>query len=109
MIKQIHWRSAAAAALIFCGGMAVLGAEWDRLRVFLRQSPAYFLGYWSIVLLFLVSALYIALLDIRYIRLKYFAEKRAIFRETLGDEVLREAIREAVRKRQAELIKSKRN
>jgi len=109
VVKQIHWRIGAAFALFVCAMMAMLGVEWEALRLFLRQSVWFFLGYWSLFFFSLFAALYIALIDIRYIRLQYYAEKRAIFRETLGDELLRNALNEALRKRQTDLLKSRRN
>ena len=89
--------------------MVVLGSQWELLRLYLRQSPWIFLGYWSVFLLFLLASLYIALLGFRYIQLRYHAEKRAIFRETLGDELLRKALHEAIEKQRNDAARNRRN
>ena len=48
--------------------------------------------YWSIFLLLILISLYMAVLDLRYIRLQYVAEKRDIFGHTLGDQEFRKSL-----------------
>ena len=52
---------------------------------------------WGGFLRLLFVALYIVLLDVRYIRMQYHLGKREIFRKTLGSEEFRRALREAQR------------
>jgi hypothetical protein len=51
--------------------------------------------YWGLFLVLLVVALYMVLLDVRYIRLQYLLARREIFQETLGDPTFRSALRDA--------------
>jgi predicted Holliday junction resolvase-like endonuclease len=51
--------------------------------------------YWGFFLLILIAAMYIVLIDIRYIRLQYKLEQREIFQSTLADEEFRKALRAA--------------
>ena len=60
------------------------------------ETPLWFrLGYWSVFGLLFVTVFYMVLLDIRYIRLRYFRERQAIFEETLGEASFRGALRAA--------------
>jgi len=60
------------------------------------EKPLWFLlVYWGIFVLALFVALYMALLDIRYIRLLYLLEEREIFENTIGNPDFRKSLREA--------------
>ena len=48
--------------------------------------------YWSIFLLLILTALYMAIIDMRYIRLQYIAEKQGIFGRTLGNKEFRKTL-----------------
>ena len=98
MLKQIHWRVAGGVALAVCAAMAWWGTKWDALR----ESPALFLFYWAVFFAAFAVVLYCVVLDLRYIRLEYVVENRDIFKETLGDEEFRRALREAQLKKAQE-------
>lgn len=48
--------------------------------------------YWSIFLLIILTAMYMAVLDFRYIRVQFVVEKRSIFGRTLGSEEFRKSL-----------------
>jgi len=91
MVKQIHWRIAGGVCLAACGAMALYGV---RLRAS-EVPPWLFLGYWGLFLVLFLVMLYCVLLDLRYIRAEHAVMQREVFRETLGDEEFRRALREA--------------
>jgi hypothetical protein len=106
---QRGWRTVGAASLAVAGAMALYAVSSGLLRrsvlhVAAWSSPEaaeslppgasgqfHFL-YWSFFALLILVALYMALLDIRYIRLQFLLEKREIFGKTLGDKEFRRAI-----------------
>lgn len=53
------------------------------------------LFYWSLFLLLLIAAMYIVIIDLRYIRLQYKLEQREVYQSTLADEEFRKALRAA--------------
>jgi hypothetical protein len=57
-------------------------------------SPAFLAVYWLVFSGTIVFALYLAVVDIRYIRLQYAAEKHEILKRTLNDRRFRESLRE---------------
>lgn len=58
------------------------------------QWPAVLLlAYWTLFLVLMLTALFAALLDLYYIRLQYRLGQREIFRNTLGSEDFRRALR----------------
>jgi len=63
-----------------------------------EMSPWLFLAYWAVFLLLFLVMLYCVLLDLRFIRAERAIMERELFRETLGDEEFRRALREAQRK-----------
>jgi len=73
--------------------MAAAGARWQGLP----DRPLLFVAWWAAVAVFLGLSVIVALLDIRYIRLRYLLEKRQAFLETLGDRQLRESLRDVLR------------
>ncbi|MBN2309448.1 MAG: hypothetical protein JXR94_10785 [Candidatus Hydrogenedentes bacterium] len=93
-IRQAHWRIAGAVAIVGSAVMAVVGARWGALR----ESIWLFFGYWGVFAVLLLSAVYIALLDIRYIHTRFTVDQRDAFKETLGDEDFQKELRGAVAK-----------
>jgi hypothetical protein len=91
VLTQKRWRWVGAICLALCAVMVPVGAQWPALRTSLVLLAV----YWSVFLVILVSALYCALLDMRFIRLQYKLAERQIFQETLGDEEFRRALRGA--------------
>ena len=91
MLTQRRWRIAGAICLAASAGMAYFGVNMEGLRA----SPAYFFGYWGLFLLLFLAAIYCALLDFRYVRLQTKIEERELYRQTLGDEQFRRALRQA--------------
>ena len=57
-------------------------------------APVAQLAYWGVFLLALLVALYMALIDLRYVRVQYSLGEKELFEETLGSEELRTALRE---------------
>lgn len=87
-ITQRQWRSVGAGAILGAAAMAWYGQYLAQERVsFVFQAI-----YWAVFLLLLLIALYVVLLDIRYIRLQYAIERRDAFLRTLGSEELRKAV-----------------
>ncbi|MCL4218587.1 MAG: hypothetical protein KJ052_16495 [Candidatus Hydrogenedentes bacterium] len=91
MVQQKHWRLAGYIILALIAFLVWNGTQWSALH----KSLGWFLGYWGFVVVLVILALYLALIDIRYIRLQYLIAQREIFRETIGDEEFRKALREA--------------
>ncbi len=91
MLTQRRWRITGAVFLAASAAMAYFGVNMEGLR----SSPAYFFGYWGLFLIVFLAAIYCAMLDFRYIRVQMKVEERELFRETLGDEQFRRALRQA--------------
>ena len=91
MLTQFRWRIAGAAFIIVSGAMAIVSLYLP----ILHESKTAFIVYWCVFLFALVAAIYCALLDFRYIRVQMAVEERELFRQTLGDEAFRKALREA--------------
>jgi hypothetical protein len=94
MLTQSTWRRAGAVTILACAAMAWYGVKWPALR----QSLVFFVIYWGVFLLLLAVSLYIVVLDIRCIRMQYAVGKREVFRQTIGSEEFRRALREALEK-----------
>ena len=90
MLTQRRWRIAGAVLLVVSGAMAYYGVRLP----FTRESPCVYIAYWSVFLAAFVAAIYCAFLDLRYIRVQWAIEERELFRQTLGDESFRKALRE---------------
>ncbi|MBI2425339.1 MAG: hypothetical protein HYV27_21110 [Candidatus Hydrogenedentes bacterium] len=89
-LNQRTWRSIGSVSLLLSAGMAWWGI--DHLP---KDLPMVYFGvYWAIDLLALLVACYMALLDMRYLRLQFALEERKLFRDALGDEAIRRAIQE---------------
>ena len=55
-------------------------------------SPISLIVFWAVFAFLILLALYLALIDLRYIRFQYLAEKREIFGRTVGDEAFRKSL-----------------
>lgn len=99
-ITQNGWRAVATACLIVSVLMFIAGASYSPLRLFLRDSLTLFALYWGFCVLIVCIAVYIAFIDMRYIRLQYVLGKREFFKETLGDEGFRKALKAAYEEKQ---------
>jgi len=51
--------------------------------------------YWAVFVLFILLALYMALLDLKYIRLQYHLAERELYEQTLGSPSFRQALQAA--------------
>lgn len=94
LLTQPGWRTLAAAAILVSALMAWFGVKWEALR----ESSVLFFGYWGLFAILLLGAVYIAFLDMRYIRLQYRIAERELFRQTLGEDSFRDELRAAYRK-----------
>ena len=91
LLTQWRWRVAGGLCLAGAGLMAWLGV---RLEV-IRTSGWLFLGYWGVFTVLFMMTLLCALLDLRYIRMQHAMAEREVYRQTLGDEAFRRALRAA--------------
>ena len=98
MRLQTKWRIVGGVALACAGAMTWHGAE----AAFPRQSVGAFFLYWGICVLCLAVAVFIAIFDLRYIRMRYAMEKRELVRESLADQALRKALKERQAKNSSE-------
>ena len=58
-------------------------------------DPVYQFAYWGVFLAALLVALYMALLDLRYVRMQYSLGEKELFEDTLGSEDFRTVLRNA--------------
>ena len=98
MITQARWRTVGAVAIGGAAIMAWFGVEWEPLR----HSALLFCAYWGGFLLLFLASVYIAVLDIRYIRMQYAVERRNLFRQTIGEQEFRQSLSEAEHQARAE-------
>ena len=91
MTLQTKWRIAGGIAIAGSVVLAYGGRHWD----FPRQSLTHFMVYWLVFFIFFVTALLLAIWDLRYIRAQYRVDERELFRQTLGEEDFRKRLREA--------------
>ena len=91
MKVQRIWRVAGAVLIAAAGVMAFLGASID----WTGWPPWAFAVYWGVFLLCFVGTLYCVVVDLRHIAAEYAVMRREAFRETLGDETFRRALRGA--------------
>ena len=54
-----------------------------------ESSAVFCILYWSVFVAALVAAVYLAFIDIRFIRLQYALEKQQLFKQSLGDDLAR--------------------
>ena len=109
MVTQTQWRAAGGFVLLAASAMAVYAVISDLLRntvmiivatssekvaeaaSSIPRTPI--ILFWVVFAVLIVFALYLAALDIRYIRLQYAEERRLILRHTLQDEGFRSSLR----------------
>lgn len=94
ILTQKGWRIAGICFLAAAGAMAFFGGAIAGPGAGLRML----ILYWGVFSLCLLLALYMALLDIKYIRLQYRLEAREVFEQTLASPEFRAALKEAERK-----------
>jgi hypothetical protein len=88
LFTQKQWRIVCAVSLAGAAMMA-----WYAIDAFLAMHSIWeFIAYWGIFLALIAVALFIVVLDLRYIYMQYAVSEREIFRETLGDEAFRKAL-----------------
>lgn len=100
MVNQRGWRTAGVVVLAAAGLMAWYAADSGLLRdTALRlfgsladkalETPSASLGfvlvYWGIFAVVILVALYLALIDVRYIRLRHALERRELVREASAE------------------------
>ncbi|MGI6458580.1 MAG: hypothetical protein ACOX5J_00525 [Candidatus Hydrogenedentales bacterium] len=91
MTQQTKWRIVGGIAIAGSVVLAYGGLHWN----FPRQSLTHFMVYWLVFFIFFVTALLLAIWDLRYIRAQYRVDERELFRQTLGEEDFRKRLREA--------------
>lgn len=90
---QTYWRIAGGVAISVCAAMTVFG--W--LIMAPGTGPTWLLVYWSIWLVLLLFSLYVVMVDLRFLRARFLAEERNLFKETMGEAAIRDAIIQAQR------------
>ena len=90
LFDQRTWRIAGGLSIAAAAFMAWYGSE----HATRGHSIVFLVVYWGIFLLLLLFALYMVLIDVRYIRLQYELGRREIFRRTLGSEEFRRSLQE---------------
>lgn len=88
-ISQRTWRTVGLVALGVCCVLAWYGTKPGVTGLPLPGLAV----YWGVFTLSLLVTLYMVLLDMRFIRLMYLREEKALFDETLGSEEFRRALR----------------
>ena len=81
MTWQTKWRIAGGAALACAAVLTLYGAQGE----FPRTSLLHFIVYWGLCFVALAVAVFIAILDIQYIRVQHAVAKRELVRSTLGN------------------------
>lgn len=113
MVTQRQWRLAGGVALVLASAMAAFAVLTDVLRDSVMLIVALtsekvaeaaesitrwpLVVFWSVFGLLITLALYLAAVDIRYIRKQYDEERRSILRHTLQEQAFRESLRERSR------------
>jgi len=90
-LTQKGWRWAGAIFLAGAALLAWFGAEMAGPGTGLR----FMVIYWGLFVLLILLALYMALLDLKYIRLQYRLAERQLFEQTLGNPAFRKALKTA--------------
>lgn len=109
MITQRQWRIAGGVTLALTSAMALFAVATDLLHNSamlivalsseeVAEAAEPIAGwplalFWGVFALLIAFALYLAAVDIRYIRLQYAEERRSILRDTLQEETFRETLR----------------
>ena len=93
MISQYKWRIAGGACLVICAVMAVAS-----LKLATPDTSVWVLvAYWGLFLLFLMIALYVAVLDFRYTQMRYKMTEKELFRDTFMTPEFKQAIQTALK------------
>ena len=58
--------------------------------------------FWGLFVFLILASVYLAMLDMKYIRLQYVLQKREIFGQTLGDSVFRQSLLDAERRKRTD-------
>ncbi len=103
MLKQTHWRAMGVAFLLGSGVLTAISVTTPILRntlIWLMSftneeaaeraemlSPWGYLVFWSLFAGCVMGALYMAMLDIRFIRLEYALAKRDLMREAMEEAI----------------------
>ncbi len=104
VLNQSVWRRAGAVAVTIAALLAVAAVPTGILRstvihflnLTMGDVPADITAtapllvcvlYWVVFLIALGASLYMAFLDIRYIRLQYALEKQRLFQQSLGEDL----------------------
>ncbi len=100
MVNQRTWRAAGVVVLICAGLMAWYASNTGLLRDTALRGAALFsdrnlddpdaslgfiLFYWGLFGVVILAALYLALIDIRFVRLRHALERRELLRETVDE------------------------
>jgi len=109
MNAQKYWRKIAIGTLLTAAVMAIYAVTTDVLRdtliymVRIFSDPAnelnpmhswwFCIAYWMIFGTCLFATLYIAVLDIRYIRMQFAMEKQALVKQSWEDEGFRKILK----------------
>ncbi len=89
LFSQRRWRMAGVACLAGALLMVIVGSP-----LLHGDSPWWFwLGYGALFFALVIAAVYIAILDLQFTKLKYRLGQREIFLDTLGSEDFREELR----------------
>lgn len=111
LLNQSTWRRAGAVTIVLAALMAVYGVVGGVLRdsvihmarIFSDQvgeestADSSFLFcsiYWIFFVLLILSSLYMAILDVRFIRLQFALEKHALMKQSLGNATLMHKLRQ---------------
>lgn len=90
-LQQRTWRIIGGVSILAAAGMAYYGST----HVTIAAPRLFFAAYWLGFLLLFAVAIYMVLLDLRYIRLQFLLEERELFVKTMADEEIRQAIEKA--------------
>ena len=92
MVTQWKWRVIGVVCLIVC----VLLAVMSTFVVSPGVSVLFLIIYWGLFTALMLVALYIALLDIRYTRMRYKLAERVLFHDAFMTPEFRDAMKNAV-------------
>ena len=115
LLTQARWRLLGSLTI----GGSLLMAAYAVSTDILRESALYFVSiaydearesadtqaasghfvFWGLFVFLILASVYLAMLDMRYIRLQYLLQKREIFGQTLGDSAFRESLLDAERRK----------
>ena len=98
MITQNTWRTIGVVALTAAALMAWKGAD----DVTAETSRLYLLVYWGVFMVLLCIAIYMALLDLRYIRMQFKIGERELFLKTVDDEEFRANLARVLKAKEVE-------